>query len=78
MPNTPNTQKFPKVAAALKSLHLSALETESGGNIEIIGGITDNSVGFVYSPSDALPLIDIWRYIRVEEVAPRWYLYRTT
>jgi hypothetical protein len=76
---TQNTPKFPKTAAALKSLHLTALATKSGGNIEItIGGITDNSVGFVYSPSGTPPTIDGWRYIWVEMVAPGWYLYRTT
>jgi hypothetical protein len=76
---TQNTKKFPKTAVLLKTLHLSALETKSNGNIEItIGGITDNSVGFVYSPAKTPPLIDGWRYIWVEEVAPGWYLYRTT
>ncbi len=76
---TRNTPKFPKTAAALKSLHLTALETKSNANIEItIGGITDNSVGFVYSPSGTPPPIDGWRYIWVEKIASDWYLYRTT
>lgn len=76
---TKNTKQFPKTAGLLKTLHLSALETKSDGNIEItIGGVTDNSVGFVYSPAGTPPLIDGWRYIWVEEVAARWFLYRTT
>ncbi len=76
---TQNTKQFPKTAGLLKTLHLSALETKSDGNIEItIGGITDNSVGFVYSRAGTPPVIDGWRYIWVEEVAAGWYLYRTT
>jgi hypothetical protein len=76
---TANTQKFPKSAAALKNLHLSALETKSNGNVEItIGGITDNSVGFIYSPSGTPPQIDGWRCIWVEKLAAGWYLFRTT
>ncbi|HLA94981.1 MAG TPA: hypothetical protein VK612_04615 [Pyrinomonadaceae bacterium] len=70
---------FPKTANSLKKLNLSVLEIKSNGNIEItIGGITDNSVGFVYSPSGSPPLIDGWRYIWVERIAPKWYLFRTT
>jgi hypothetical protein len=76
---TAKTLKFPKSAAALKNLHLSALETKSNGNVEIIvGGITDNSVGFLYSPSGEPPQIDGWRYIWVERLAAGWYLFRTT
>ena len=76
---TQYTKQFPKTVASLKNLHLSALETKSNGNVEItIGGITDNSVGFVYSPSGTPPPIDGWRYIWVEKVAAGWYLYRTT
>lgn len=74
-----NTKQFPKTADLLKTLHLSGLETKSNGNLEItIGGMTDNSVGFVYSPAGTPPAIDGWRYIWVEKVAAGWYLYRTT
>jgi hypothetical protein len=74
-----NSQKFPKVAESLKSLHLSRLETKSNGNIEIIiGGMLDNMVGFAYSPTGKPPVIDGWRYIWVEKVAAGWYLFRTT
>lgn len=76
---TANIRKFPRSAAALKNLHVRAMETKSNGNIEIIiGGILDNSVGFVYSPSETPPPIDGWRYIWVEKVAAGWYLFRTT
>lgn len=75
----PRTQKFPRSAAALKVLYLSGVETKSNGNIEIvIGGITDNTVGFIYSPKGTPPPIDERRYIWVEKVAAGWYLFRTT
>lgn len=74
-----NSQKFPKAAAGLRDLHLSRLETRSDGSVEItIGGITDNTVGFIYSPTEAPPQIDGWRYIWVEKIAAGWYLFRTT
>ena len=76
---TENTQKFPKSAAALKSLHFTLLETKFTGDIEItIGGVTDNAVGLIYSPKDKPPQIDGWRYIWVEKLAAGWYLFRTT
>lgn len=72
-------QKFPKSAAVLQSLHLAAAEIKSDGSVEItIGGITDNTVGFVFSPTEKPPQIDGWRYIWIEKVAPFWYLFRTT
>ncbi|HEY0461397.1 MAG TPA: hypothetical protein VGC97_19840, partial [Pyrinomonadaceae bacterium] len=76
---TAATQRFPKSAAALKNLHFTALETKSDGSIEFtIGGVTDNTVGFIYSPKAAPPQIDGWRYIWVEKLAAGWYLFRTT
>ena len=44
----------------------------------IIGGITDNLVGYGYSKSGALPPISTEDYIWVERLAPHWYLFRTT
>jgi hypothetical protein len=76
---TGNTKTFPKSAAALRKLHLAALETKADGSIEFtIGGMLDNTVGFIYSPKDAPPQIDGWRYIWVEKLAAGWYLFRTT
>jgi len=76
---TENTKIFPKSAAALKNLHFTALETKSDGSIEFtIGGVIDNTVGFIYSPKAAPPEIDGWRYIWVEKIAAGWYLFRTT
>lgn len=72
-------QQFPEVAAALKKLHLTGMSIEPNGNVEmVIGGVTDNVVGFIYSPSRNPPTMSPSSYIWVEEVADGWYLFRTT
>ena len=44
-----------------------------------IGGILDNSVGFLYLVApEAPPQIDPGEYIWVEQIAVDWYLFRTT
>lgn len=70
---------FPEAAKLLRKLNSSSANADANGNIEIvIGGITDNTVGFVYSPSKKPPQISPSSYIWVEEVAADWYLFRTT
>ena len=72
-------KKFPEVADALRKLHLTGMSIETNGNVEmVIGGVTDNVVGFIYSPSKNPPAISPSSYIWVEEVADKWYLFRTT
>ncbi len=72
-------KKFPHAADLLRKLNLSSADMDSTGNIEIvIGGITDNTVGFIYSPSKKPPQMNPSLYIWVEEVAANWYLFRTT
>jgi hypothetical protein len=74
-----SNKRFPEIAQALKRLHLSVVEVQENGNVEIvIGGMTDNTVGFVYSPSKSPPPISPSEYIWVEEIAENWYLFRTT
>lgn len=76
---TADGTKFPRSAAALKRLDLAAAEVRSDGSVQIvIGGMTDNTVGFIYSPKETPPRIDGWRYIWVEKVSANWYLVRTT
>jgi hypothetical protein len=71
--------KFPQASALLRKLNVSAAGVEANGNVEIvIGGVTDNTVGFIHSPSKTPPRISPSSYIWVEEVAPHWYLFRTT
>ncbi|MDT4967081.1 MAG: hypothetical protein QOJ64_1818 [Acidobacteriota bacterium] len=81
MPNFIRTddKQFPEVGTALKALHLSGLSVTSNGNLEfVIGGVTDNLVGLIYSPSDSPPAMSPSSYIWVEKVASKWYLFRTT
>lgn len=72
-------KKVPEVAELLRKLNLSTARMEANGDVEIvIGGITDNTVGFIYSPSNTPPKISPSSYIWVEEVAVNWCLFRTT
>jgi len=67
------------VKEKLKSLHLSSLNKIDEKQIEIIiGGVTDNTVGFLYAPDNKPPLLGPSEYIWVEKVADKWYLFRTT
>lgn len=67
------------VIALLNKLHLSGLSIETDGDVQFIfGGITDNVVGLIHSPSKNPPAISPSSYIWVEEVAAKWYLFRTT
>lgn len=66
-------------AAQLREMNLSLLSVKTNGNVEIvIGGITDNTVGFLYSPAKTPPAVSTLEYIWVEEIADGWYLFRTT
>ena len=54
------------------------LAAKNGSREFVIGGLTDNLVGYGYSPSGALPPISTENTIWVERLAPHWYLFRTT
>ena len=70
---------YAEIKARLKALDFAAVEVEDDGTIEFtIGGITDNTVGFLYSPANKPPKISSNLYIWVEEIAPKWFLFRTT
>lgn len=72
-------KKFSDAAELLRGLNLSAARVEANGDVEIvIGGVTDNTVGFINSRSKSPPKISPSSYIWVEEVAANWYLFRTT
>ena len=64
-----------------RQLHLDSnppREGVKGGREWIVGGLTDNLVGYGFSPSGALPPITTDDYIWVERLAPHWYFFRTT
>lgn len=71
--------KYTELKRQLQALHFSLAEAKQDGNAEfVIGGVTDNTVGFLYSPANQPPAISSNEYIWVEEVAPKWFLFRTT
>jgi len=70
---------FPKISALLKQLHINSMELQPDGNIEIvIGGLVDNTVGYIYSPENNPPKMDDDNYFWIEKVLDNWYLFRTT
>lgn len=74
-----NDPKYADIKKLMKSLHLGSIEVGLDGSVEfIIGGVTDNTVGFLYSPTNKPPAISSESYIWVEEVAPKWFIFRTT
>lgn len=66
----------PEVSAALRALHLTQISAEGGRLILLIGGIMDNSVGFMRTASP--PSISTTEYIWVEALADGWFLFKTT
>lgn len=72
-------KQFPEIAQKLKQLHFSGINITPEGNYEfVIGGMLDNTVGFLYSPNKTPPSISPSEYIWVEELTGYWYLFRTT
>ena len=68
-----------EIKAQLKALNFATLEVHPDGNVEfVIGGVTDNTVGFLYSPGNQPPKMSPGSYIWIEEIAPKWFLFRTT
>ena len=68
-----------RAKAEIKSLHLSHAETEGKKFMLLIGGITDNSVGFLRVQDEAdLPQMSPSEFIMIEKIAPNWYLFKTT
>lgn len=73
------TKCLPDVQNAMRKTFLGAIRKEENGDVYLtIGGITDNEVGFLYSPRNNPPRIDPSEFIWVERIADHWYLYRTT
>ncbi len=62
-----------------KSLFIN-ISKEEGGITEFnIGGILDNSVGYLFVPKGKLPpVMNSSNFIYVEQVIDGWYIYKTT
>ena len=70
-------RRNPKDTALVQKLHLiSAERTRNQSCNLMIGGITDNSVGYLWTTHP--PRISPSRYIWLELLKSGWYLYRTT
>ena len=68
-----------RAKAEIKSLHLSHGETSGKNFMLLIGGVTDNSVGFLRVQDEAdLPQMSPSEFIMIEKIAPNWYLFKTT
>lgn len=66
------------VAPKLKELGLQTRSNDSAETNILIGGMLDNTVGFLRPGADGPPAIDPSHYIWLEDVGGGWYLYRTT
>lgn len=74
-----DTKLPPTVTSLLKRLHVTGAQLKRDGELEvIIGGITDNSVGVLFSPADKPPVMSDSGYIWIEALGGNWYLFRTT
>jgi len=63
----------------LKRLFISNI-TANSGVIELsIGGIMDNSVGYMYvKPGNSPPKMSPSEFIYIEQISKGWYIYKTT
>lgn len=71
-----------ELRAGLRALRLGGLERRPkapGCVLIVIGGMLDNEVGYIFAPPGCTPpAVSPSAYIYVEQVAPGWYLYKTT
>lgn len=70
-----------KASETAKSLNLNSVQYNSeSGIVDVnIGGILDNSVGYIFVPkSSVAPSMTDDNYIYIEHVSGNWYLYKTT
>jgi hypothetical protein len=61
-----------------RKLGLSSISTDGKKADAVIGGMVDNTVGFLRPGAAGPPAIDPSSYIWVEDLGGGWYLYRTT
>ncbi len=68
----------PRVNKLVEKLHLNYAE-QKGNMFDVnIGGILDNSVGFLHAAPEHVPKISTFHYIWIEPLGDGWYLYKTT
>ncbi|MBU6955057.1 hypothetical protein [Hahella sp. HN01] len=70
-----------KATVAAKALYLNLVRYEKGsGIVDVnIGGMLDNSVGYLFVPAGSnAPSMSDDNYIYIEHVVGNWYVYKTT
>ncbi|MDO5045324.1 hypothetical protein [Campylobacter sp.] len=77
--NSNLADKDERIRRILKALHFSHIENDEGLFMLVIGGMVDNVVGFLRAENkDDVPLMNPSRFIMIEKIAPKWYLFKTT
>jgi hypothetical protein len=70
------------IVSLLRRLHVASVERQPehpGCVFVVIGGMLDNSVGYLHAPPGcAVPAMSPHGFILVEPIAPGWYLYKST
>jgi hypothetical protein len=62
-----------------RSIYINLVKNDAGIIDFSIGGILDNSVGYLFVPSNKRPPdMDPSKFIYIEQVISGWYLYKTT
>ncbi len=54
------------------------MQTATGATVVTIGGMVDNTVGFVWSPTEIVPPINNGEYIWLEPISGGWFLFKTS
>jgi len=70
-----------KATQTAKNLNLNfVIYKKEDGIVDVnVGGILDNSVGYIYVPSGTkVPSMSADEYIYIEHVKDNWYVYKTT
>ncbi|WP_169753862.1 hypothetical protein [Campylobacter curvus] len=68
-----------KAEQILSELHFTSAEFQNEIFILTIGGVTDNTVGFMRADEPSkLPKMSPHEYIMIEQISPKWYLFKTT
>ncbi len=69
----------PEADEIVERLFLNVAYQEDNGVFNVnIGGILDNSVGYLHAEPDAVPEISASEYIWIEPLGDGWYFYKTT
>lgn len=77
-PSSRRMSNIARVNYLVGMMFLNYAEMEDGVFNVSVGGVLDNSVGFLHAKSDDVPEISPSEYIWIEPMGDDWYFYRTT